>query len=176
MRMLIENPPTEVTESLMKDERRRMAVQMSRRHENATNGVKPIGNSPGRDMEVPDPETPESPKRRTYTADYKKRILEEIDSFTKPGQMGALLRREGLYSSTVSNWRKQRDGGLSPRKRGPKPRKNNPLNKQIQELERRNRNLQKKLDRANLLLDIQKKISELTGIPQVMTGGEEEDL
>lgn len=129
---------------------------------------------------APDPETLEKPKRRRYTAQYKKRILEELDSFTKPGQKGALLRREGLYSSTVANWRKQRNeagfASLKPKKRGPKSCKNPSEQKRIKELERENRKLQKKLDRANLLLDIQKKISQLTGIPLTMTENEEEDF
>ena len=129
---------------------------------------------------APDPETLEKPTRRRYTAQFKKRILEELDSLTKPGQKGALLRREGLYSSTVANWRKQRDEGnlasLRPQKRGPKSCKNPSEQKQIKELERENRKLRKKLDRANLLLDIQKKISQLTGIPLTVTENEEEDF
>jgi transposase-like protein len=129
---------------------------------------------------APDPETLERPKRRRYTAQFKKRILEELDSFTKPGQKGSLLRREGLYSSTVANWRKQRNEGnlasLKPQKRGPKSCKNPSEQKRIKELELENRMLQKKLDRANLLLDIQKKISQLTGIPLTMTENEEEDF
>ena len=80
---------------------------------------------------VPDPEVPEKAQRRHYTAEYKLRVLEEADRCREPGEVGALLRREGLYSSLLSTWRRQRDEGslsaLEPRKRGRKAKPKNPL-------------------------------------------------
>jgi len=110
---------------------------------------------------VPDPEVLERPMRRTYTADYKLKILKEADAAVEPGEIGALLRREGLYSSTLGNWRRQRErgelAGLRPKKRGPKSLKDNPLARKVRELEVENRRLQKRLKHAELILDIQKK-------------------
>jgi transposase len=73
---------------------------------------------------VPDPELVEGPKRRCFSAEYKLRVLREADACTRPGEVGALLRREGLYSSLLSEWRKQRDAGslqALSRPRGRKP-------------------------------------------------------
>jgi len=124
-------------------------------------------------------EVSERPTRRRYPAEYKLRILNEIDS-AKPGGIGEIIRREGLYSSTVAVWRRQRNNGelagLSPKKRGPKSSGPDPKDRQIKELERENRKLQRKLSRAHLLLDIQKKISEITGIPLLEEPTEEENL
>ncbi|MCD4785310.1 MAG: transposase [Candidatus Eremiobacteraeota bacterium] len=132
-------------------------------------------------VEVPDPEVLERPRRRRFTAKYKLRILKEIDSATLRGEIGAILRREGLYSSHIKSWRKQRErgalAGLSPKKRGTKPVKKDPADvEHINELEKENRRLRKRLERAELLLDIQKKVSELTGIPLRDPGSEESDL
>lgn len=117
--------------------------------------------------------------RRTYTADYKLKILKEADAAVEPGEIGALLRREGLYSSTLGNWRRQRErgelAGLRPKKRGPKSLKDNPLARKVRELEVENRRLQKRLKHAELILDIQKKISEITGIPLIPVESEEDD-
>jgi transposase-like protein len=118
---------------------------------------------------VPNPEVLERPKRRKYTAEYKWKILKEIEAATQPGQIGAILRREGLYMSNIQCWRWQKERGeleaLSPKKRGRKPTEAELLIRRNKELERENRKLQKRLKRAELLLDIQKKISEITGIP-----------
>ncbi|PKN06275.1 MAG: hypothetical protein CVU72_05310 [Deltaproteobacteria bacterium HGW-Deltaproteobacteria-7] len=191
MKMYTDNSPTEDTETLNQDNRHNIPNSMNHSLGEVPGNGKLINGSPARSLQTrepinhitgkaPDPETLERPKRRRYTAQFKKRILEELDSFTKPGQKGSLLRREGLYSSTVANWRKQRNEGnlasLKPQKRGPKSCKNPSEQKRIKELELENRMLQKKLDRANLLLDIQKKISQLTGIPLTMTENEEEDF
>jgi transposase len=114
---------------------------------------------------VPDPEVPARAKRRRYTAEYKLSILKEADACRKPGELGALLRREGLYSSHLTVWRRQRNegalGGLS-RKRGPKSQRPHP---RITELERENRRLQRELERAQTIIAIQKKVSTLLGIP-----------
>ena len=131
-------------------------------------------------LPVPSPEVSERASRKKFTAKYKLRILNEIDSASQRGEVGSILRREGLYSSNISSWRKQRKRGelegLSPGKRGPKSAKPDPKDKQIKELERQNRKLQRKLARANLLIDIQKKISEIMEIPMAEVKEEEDDL
>jgi len=107
--------------------------------------------------------------RRRFTAEYKVRILREADRCTESGQLGALLRREGLYSSHLSTWRQQRDAGtlagLTPKRRG---RKANPDAALIAEIERLNREtlrLAAKLRQAETIIEVQKKLSEILGIP-----------
>jgi transposase-like protein len=118
---------------------------------------------------VADPEVPEKARRRRFTAEYKLRILEQADACSEPGQVGQLLRREGLYSSHLSVWRKQRrEGslrGLSPRKRGRKPRPRNPLANRVAELERETKALQERLRQAEVIIDVQKKVSQILGVP-----------
>ena len=118
----------------------------------------------------PDPEVSEKKPRRKFSAKYKLRILEEVEKCTQPGQIGSLLRREGLYSSNLTTWRKQRDEGqlqgLNPKKRGRKAKPVNPLARRAAELERETQQLRKKLKKAELIIDFQKKISEILGIPQ----------
>ena len=115
----------------------------------------------------PDPEVPEKPVRRKFTAEYKLSILAEADRCTKPGEIGALLRREGLYSSVLSTWRRNRRdgtlGALSPKKRGPKVVKN-PLADEVARLEREVERLKRKLQQAETIIDVQKKVSGLLGI------------
>ena len=115
----------------------------------------------------PDPEVSSRPVRRKFTAEYKLKILAEADRCTEHGQIGALLRREGLYSSHLSEWRRKRTEGtlvsLSPKKRGPKPEKN-PLVGEVARLEREADRLQRKLARAETIIDVQKKVSGLLGI------------
>jgi transposase-like protein len=105
------------------------------------------------------------PKRRSFSPSYKLRILTEVDASTIPGQIAALLRREGLYSSHLTCWRQQREEGvlsaLAPVKPGPKPRERNPLEGRVKELEKEKRALERKLKRAEWLLDISKKGAEL---------------
>ncbi len=117
-------------------------------------------------QEVPDPEVVARPKRRRFTAEYKLRILREADRCKGAGEIGALLRREGLYSSHLVLWRRQREEAaqaqLKLRKRGPKPKAQDP---RIKQLERKNARLQRQLKRVALLLDIQKKAGEILGIP-----------
>ncbi len=114
----------------------------------------------------PDPEVAERPKRRSFTAEYKLRILGEVDRSKVPGEVGALLRREGLYSSHLTSWRRERDRGakaaLASKKRGPKGRAVDP---RVKHLERENARLKRRLERVELMLDIQKKASEMLGIP-----------
>jgi transposase-like protein len=110
---------------------------------------------------VPDPEVPEKTVRRKFTAAYKLRILKEADSCTEQGQIGALLRREGLYSSNLTSWRRQVAQGLIPKKRGPATQKADPHVRRIAELERENEKLAHKLKQAELIIDVQKKVAEL---------------
>ena len=111
----------------------------------------------------------EKPRRRKFTAKYKLRILKEADACTKPGQLGALLRREGLYWSHLRTWRRQRDEGvlqsLTPKKRGRKAKPDTVSVKEYEKLKRENERLQSKLKQAELIIDIQKKVSEILGIP-----------
>lgn len=118
----------------------------------------------------PDPEVSEKKKRRRLTAQYKLRILKEADRCKESGQIGALMRREGLYSSSLTRWRRQRDKGLlkalDPKKRGRKPVETNPLTSQIKKLEKDNESLRKKLWKAERIIEVQKKISEILEISQ----------
>jgi transposase len=118
----------------------------------------------------PDPEVPEKKRRRRFTAKYKLSILAEADSCTGPGQLGALLRQEGLYSSYLTTWRRQREKGLlkamTPKKRGRKQKEKNPLAKKVTQLEKENLRLQQKLKKAELIIEAQKKMSEILGIAQ----------
>jgi transposase len=121
-------------------------------------------------MSPPDPEVPEKKTRRKFTAKYKLQILKEADACTEPGQLGTLLRSKGLYSSNLTTWRKQRDEGLldalSPKKRGRKEKEKNPLAPKVAELQRETERLKRKLKRAETIIEFQKKISEILGIPQ----------
>ena len=118
----------------------------------------------------PDPEVPEQKPRRRFTVGYKLRILQEADACVESGQIGELLRREGLYSSNLTTWRKQREQGLlqalSPKKRGRKHKERNPLAPRVTQLEKENQCLEQKLRQAELIIEAQKKISEILGITQ----------
>ena len=114
----------------------------------------------------PDPEVLPQAKRRTFTAAYKLWVLEEADKCREqPGQIGALLRREGLYSSHLTTWRRQREAGqmagLKPRKRG---RKTNEEAAEISRLQRDNERLTPRLSQAELIIEAQKKLSEILGV------------
>jgi transposase len=114
---------------------------------------------------VPNPEVPEKASRRSYTAEYKRRILREAADCKEQGQVGALLRREGLYSSNLTAWRHQVERGtldaLSSKKRGPKAQKTDPSVRHIAEQEKEIHKLQAKLRKAELIIDAQKKIAEI---------------
>lgn len=124
----------------------------------------------------PDPAVSEKPRRRKFTAEYKLAILREVDRCKSTGDVGAVLRREGLYSSHIAVWRRQRErtakAGMAARKRGPESRRMDPRNKQ---LERENARLRRRLQRAETMLYIQKKASELLGIPLSRLDSDEND-
>jgi transposase-like protein len=116
----------------------------------------------------PDPEAVADAKRRTFTAEYKQRILAEADAAAQPGAIGALLRREGLYSSHLVTWRRERQAGvlkgLATHKRGPKS-KRHPQDEEIQKLRRENQRLTEELRKAEIVIDVQKKVGALLGWP-----------
>jgi len=109
------------------------------------------------------------PRRRTYTAEYKRRILKEADACTAPGGIGALLRREGLYTSHLVVWRRARRRGelaaLAPKRRGRKPTPIDPRDRKIAELERQLGQLTARAERAEALVELQKKLAALLGRP-----------
>ena len=115
---------------------------------------------------LPDPEVRPKAKHRHFTAEYKKRILDEADTCPSPTQRGALVRREGLYSSHLPMWRRQRTqgilDGLAPKKRGVK---SDPLALENAELRREIKRLEQQLQRAEMIIEVQKKISQLFGLP-----------
>ena len=123
-------------------------------HEERTNGASVV--------DAPDPEVVPKAKRRRFSAEYKLRILREADACTESGEIGALLRREGLYSSLLSDWRRQRDdgalAGLSAKKRGRKP---TPEARRVADLERENVRLRHRLEQAETIVEVQKKLAAL---------------
>ena len=125
------------------------------------------------ERKMPDPEVSTKAKRRSFTAQYKRRILEEADRCTKPGEIGAMLRREGLYSSNLSKWRREREAaelaGLAPKKRGRKPDKEAA---ELAKLRRENERLRKQLDQAELIIAAQKKLARLL---ETLNEDEDED-
>ena len=114
------------------------------------------------------PEVPEKARRRRFEAAYKLRNLAEAERCIAAGQLGELLRREGLYSSHLTAWRKQRDEGaleaLAPKQRGRKPKRKDPLALERERLERENRRLTERLRQAETIIEVQKKVSEMLGI------------
>ena len=115
-------------------------------------------------------------QRRRFPAEYRLRILKEADACRKPGEVGALLRREGLYSSLLTNWRRQREAGalreMRGRRRGPTPR---PVDPRVKQLEPENRRLQRKLQRAETIITLQKKVAKILGIPLTPHDDDETD-
>ena len=115
------------------------------------------------------PELSDRPRRRTFTAKDKLRILAEADRAAATGGIGAILRREGLYSSALTSWRRQRDAGaigaLSPAMRGPKTAEPNPLATELTRLQQDHARLTQRLTRAEAIIDSQKKVAALLGIP-----------
>jgi transposase len=115
----------------------------------------------------PDPEVPAKAQRRRFTAEYKLRIIEEADACREPGEIGALLRREGLYTSHLSIWREQRRAGALTVMAQPRGRKakQSPVEKRLVHVERENARLREELRQAHVIIAVQKKLSGLLGIP-----------
>ena len=115
----------------------------------------------------PNPEVRPRAQRRSFTVAYKQKILAEADAASGSGMIGALLRREGLYSSHLTHWRQERDAGikqgLTPRTRGPKPHID-PSAKEMQALRRKNERLTEQLRKAEIIIDVQKKVATLLGL------------
>ena len=122
----------------------------------------------------PEVEVVAKASRRRFTAEYKRQILREADACTEPGAIGALLRREGLYSSHLTTWRAQRErgelAGLTPKKRGPAPKPQNPLAGKVAALERALSREKARADRAEALVDLQKKVAALLETPLPRNG------
>jgi transposase len=123
-------------------------------------------------MAAPDPEVPARHARRRFTTAYKLEILRKADACTRHGELGALLRKEGLYSSHVVTWRRQREHGLTPKKRG---RKATRIHPQLKKLEQENCRLTSRLQKVEALLAFQKKVSELLQIPLKPFVSDEDD-
>lgn len=136
----------------------------------ATVGAPSAGGSERADFLSPNSEVSAQQPRRKFTAGYKLRVLKEAESCNEPGQIGQLLRREGLYFSNLTTWRRQLDQGLldamSPKKRGRKNKEINPLAERVAQLEKENRRLEQRLKQAEIIIDAQKKLSEILGIRQ----------
>jgi len=119
------------------------------------------------EQDLPDPEVTPKAKRRTFKAAYKKRILAEVEAAAGSGNIGEILRREGIYSSTLTGWRKEREAAMDAafsQKRGPEP-KHNPFASENEKLRRRNQRLEEELRKAELIIEVQKKLSLLLGRP-----------
>jgi transposase len=115
---------------------------------------------------IPASEVLPKAQRRQFSAEYKRQILQEYAACTALGEKGALLRREGLYTSHITTWRRQRARaeleGLTPQKRGPKA---DPQAVELARLQRENERLRKRLEQAELIIEVQKKVSQILGIP-----------
>jgi transposase-like protein len=124
---------------------------------------------PSLPLNPPDPEVPEKGARRRFTAEYKLNILQQAEAWRDEEGIGALLRREGIYSSHLTTWRRQREVGmlsaLSPKRRGRKASPHNPLQPEVDRLRKETDRLQKRLKQAELIIEVQKKISQILGIP-----------
>jgi transposase-like protein len=133
--------------------------------------------SVGTERTAPSPEVLEKPVRRRFAVEYKTQILAEADACSEPGMLGELLRREGLYSSHLTTWRRQREegalAGLTPKRRGRKAKPRNPLADEVARLQRENQRLKEQLRQAELIIDVQKKVSEMLNLPLKTPDGEE---
>ena len=120
----------------------------------------------------PDPEVTARHARRRFTTKYKLEIIRKADACTEPGQIGELLRKEGLYSSHLVNWRRGREEGLTPKKRG---RKAATVDPRVKKLEQENRRLDRRLQKAEAIIAFQNKVHELLGIPLKPFESDEDD-
>ena len=150
---------------------RRHLAALSAAKRRQTAASRPAGEG-DRQVDKPDPEVSEKPTRRRYSAEYKLKVLQQAEKCTKRGELGALLRREGIYSSHLNTWQKQREEGtlhgLAPKKRGRKSIPKNPLADELQQLRRENEKLKHKLQQAETIIDVQKKLCGILGMPQSM--------
>lgn len=146
-----------------------LSIAAAQQSSSTAAAARPAAASGATSAAAPDPEVVERPVRRTFTGEFKRSIVEQADACREAGAVGELLRRHGLYSSHLVEWRAQyRRGalsGLAPRKRGPKTQPKNPLAEKLARLERENARLQKRLQQAETIIDFQKKVAELLGIP-----------
>jgi len=148
---------------------------------NKTSGVSVMEPKHGSYREVtrPDPQVPERPVRRRFTASYKLQVVQQADACRESGDIGRLLRREGLYFSHLTRWRHQRErgslDGLTPNKRGRKAAKCNPLLPEVERLRKENEQLTNRLKQAQLIIEVQKKVSQLLGIPPPPHNNSEDD-
>ena len=127
----------------------------------------------------PDPEVKPPVQRRYFSEKEKLRILEEADACTGPGEIGALVRREGIYSSYLSRWRRARDqgqlDGLRAKKRGPKKSINQEMTEENERLRRENERLRDRLEQAEMIIDVQKKLSRMLGLETPATKSTEQE-
>lgn len=118
--------------------------------------------------EAPEVEVSAKAQRRRFSAEYKRKVLQEVAGCTKAGEIAALLRREGLYSSHLASWRQQRErgelAGLAPKKRGPKAKQADERDRKIAEQQREIARLTAKLEKAEIIIDVQKKVGRLLGV------------
>src|SRR5690349_16340266 len=145
--------------------------------------TKAAGNKEGRkpttvpSPPVASPELSPRPRRRTFSAAAKLRILAETDRAADTGGIAAILRREGLYSSTLTDWRRQRDAGafaaLKPQRRGPKPVLAQPADADLDQLRRETARLRQRLEQAEAIIEVQKKVAALLGMPMATTEHDE---
>ena len=122
---------------------------------------------------TPDPEVEPRPSRRVYSAKFKLQVLKDTDALPQ-GEIGAYLRRKGLYWSNLTTWRQQREqgqlAGLAPKKRGPAPKPEALRSDRLAQLERENARLRQKLERAEKIIEVQKKLAELLGLNEGPSG------
>ena len=124
-----------------------------------------------------DTEVVPGPRRRSFTAEFKRQVLAEADACAEVGEVGALLRKHGLYSSHLTEWRRQRDDGLRPKKRGRKVNEQRALSDEVAKLKREKARLEERLRQAEIIIDVQKKLSMVLGItlPPLPSGTSEDD-
>lgn len=151
---------------------------LERNGNRSNGGDRPIDGPPEQTGQ-PDPEVPEKPIRRRFTAAYKLAILREADQCTEHGELGALLRREGLYSSHLRTWKQQREqgalDGLAPKKRGRKAKRKDPLATEVERLRRKTAQLEHELQQAHTIIDVQKKLCTMLGLPHATSDVSEDE-
>lgn len=161
-------------------EQSKTVVPMAKRSEAVVGAAQEAGSNPqvaladggldparpfAREARKRDPEVVARAQRRTFTAAYKLRILREVSACKGDGDIGAILRREGLYWSQLTDWRQAISAGLEPQQRGPKAKPVDPNAAELKALRKENAELQRRLAKAELVIDIQKKVAALLGIP-----------